>query len=88
MAYTEDFFEVRDLTLSDGILIVDIDKTKTSFVNKMSDIPEFPKGYRKSLEKKIDDLKNTIFKQNASEKLADSPKGDELEDVINHIIGG
>lgn len=44
--------------------------------------------YYKSLEKKIDDLKNTIFKQNASEKLADSPKGDELEDVINHIIGG
>lgn len=44
--------------------------------------------YYKALEKKIDDLKNTIFKQNASEKLADSPKGDELEDVINHIIGG
>lgn len=44
--------------------------------------------YYRSLEKKIDDLKNTIFKQNASEKLADSPKGDELEDVINHIIGG
>lgn len=44
--------------------------------------------YYRSLEKKIDDLKKTIFKQNASEKLADSPKGDELEDVINHIIGG
>lgn len=44
--------------------------------------------YYRALEKKIDDLKNTIFKQNASEKLADSPKGDELEDVINHIIGG
>lgn len=44
--------------------------------------------YYRSLEKKIDELKNTIFKQNASEKLADSPKGDELEDVINHIIGG
>lgn len=44
--------------------------------------------YYKSLEKKIDELKNTIFKKNASEKLADSPKGDELEDVINHIIGG
>lgn len=44
--------------------------------------------YYRSLEKKIDDLKNTIFKQNASEKLANSPKGDELEDVINHIIGG
>lgn len=44
--------------------------------------------YYKALEKKIDDLKNTIFKKNASEKLADSPKGDELADVINHIIGG
>ena len=44
--------------------------------------------YYRSLEKKIDDLKNAFFKTNASEKLADSPKGDELEDVINHIIGG
>ena len=44
--------------------------------------------YYRSLEKKIDELKNAFFKKNASEKLADSPKGDELEDVINHIIGG
>ena len=62
MAYTEDFFEVRDLTLSDGILIVDIDKTKTSFVNKMSDIPEFPKGYRKSLEKNLQSIKTKYLK--------------------------
>ena len=44
--------------------------------------------YYRALEEKIDDLKNRIFQKNASEKLADSPKGDELEDVINHIIGG
>ena len=62
MAYTEDFFESRDLTLSDAILIVDIDNTKLDFVNKTCDIPEFPKGYRKSLEKNLQSIKNKYFK--------------------------
>ena len=63
MPYTDDFFESRDLTLSDGILIVDIDKTKIDFVNKMSEIPEFPKGYRKTLEKNLQSIKSKYFKE-------------------------
>ena len=70
MAYTEDFFESRDLTLSDGILIVDIDKTKIDFVNKMSDIPEFPKGYRKTLEKNLQSIKSKYFKDINSSKVS------------------
>ena len=68
MAYTEDFFESRDLTLSDGILIVDIDKTKINFVNKMSEIPEFPKGYRKTLEKNLQNIKSKYFKEGQYQK--------------------
>ena len=60
---------------------VPAEKAEPSKKNDSSD-------YYRSLEKKIDELKNAFFKKNASEKLADSPKGDELEDVINHIIGG
>ena len=72
MAYTEDFFDSRDLTLSDGILIVDIDNTKLSFVNKMSDIPEFPKGYRKTLEKNLQSIKTKYLKDmNASSIFKD-----------------
>ena len=70
MEYTEDFFESRDLTLSDGILIVDIDKTKIDFVNKMSDIPEFPKGYRKTLEKNLQSIKSKYFKDINSSKVS------------------
>ena len=62
MAYTEDFIESRDLTLSDTILIVDIDKTKLSYVNKMAEIPEFPKGYRRTLEKNLQTIKNKYLK--------------------------
>ena len=62
MPYTEDFFTSRDLTLSDVILIVDIDNIKIFFENKMSDIPEFPKGYRKTLEKNLQSIKNKYFK--------------------------
>ena len=69
MTYTEDFFESRDLTLSDGILIVDIDKTKISFVNKNDNIPEFPKGYRKTLEKGLQSIKNKYFKDMSNSRL-------------------
>ena len=62
MSYREDFFQIRDLTLSDAILIVDIDNTHTEFVNKNNDIPEFPKGYRKTLEKNLQSIKAKYFK--------------------------
>ena len=62
MPYRDDFFEIRDLTLSDAILIVDIDNTQTAFVNKQNDIPEFPKGYRKTLEKNLQSIKTKYFK--------------------------
>ena len=68
MPYTDDFFEIRDLTLSDGILVVDIDNTKTHFVNKISEIPEFPKGYRKTLEKNLQSIKSKYFKDGVSYK--------------------
>ena len=75
MAYTEDFFDSRDLTLSDGILIVDIDNTKLSFVNKMSDIPEFPKGYRKTLEKNLQSIKTKYLKDMNASSRQSKPRG-------------
>ena len=70
MPYDKDFFEIRDLTLSDAILIVDIDNLKTDFVNKSTDIPEFPKGYRKTLEKNLQSIKTKYMKDLNSSKLS------------------
>ena len=62
MAYTEDFFDSRDLTLSDSICIVDIDNNKVSFANEVPEIPEFPKKHRKLLENNLQALKAKYFK--------------------------
>ena len=70
MPYEKGFFEIRDLTLSDAILIVDIDNLKTEFVNKTTDIPEFPKGYKKTLEKNLQSIKTKYMKDLNNSKLA------------------
>ena len=63
MPYEDDFFEKRDLTLSDCILVVDIDNNVLDYKDKMTDIPEFPKGYRKNLEKNLQNIKAKYFKE-------------------------
>ena len=62
IAYTENYIESRNFNLSDAILIVDIDNTKLSFVNKVNDIPGFPKGYRKTLERNLQNIKTKYLK--------------------------
>ena len=86
MPYTEDFFESRDLTLSDGILIVDIDNTKIEFVNKMSEIPEFPKGYRKTLEKNLQNIKLKYFKNGISYKSTKTIKPGKVNQTDSSMI--
>jgi len=63
MPYEDDFFVKRDLTLSDCILVVDIDNNLIDFQEKNADIPEFPKGYRKTLEKNLQSIKSKFFKE-------------------------
>ena len=74
MAYTEGFIESRELTLSDTVLVVDIDKTKLNYINKMSEIPEFPKGYRKTLEKNLQSIKTKYFKDLNSSSRQSKPR--------------
>ena len=87
MAYTEDFFEIRDLTLSDGILVVDIDKTKIEFVNKVSDVPEFPKGYRKNLEKNLQSIKSKYFKDGVSYRPSKIKQSARINKSISSKVG-
>ena len=60
--YTEDFFEKLGLTLSDAVLIIDIDQKKLRMVNEQGKIPDFPKFYKKQLEKNLSFAINKYIK--------------------------
>ena len=71
--YNPNFFEEKNLTLSDSILIVDIDECEKYIVNDQdTKLPDFPKTYRKNLEK---DLTNLVSKD---EKLKS-----EIDKLVN-----
>ena len=61
-AYEEKFFENNNFVLSDCFFIVDIDQKKYFVVNEENKLPEFPKNYKKTLEKKLQDLINKSLK--------------------------
>ena len=65
LSYDETFFEENDFCISDCILIVDIDNKKYSLYNNSEEnkIAEFPKNYKKNLEKKLHDLINKSLKE-------------------------
>ena len=60
--YEENFFENNNFVLSDCFFIVDIDKKKYFVINEENKLPEFPKNYKKTLEKKLQDLINKSLK--------------------------
>ena len=57
--YKNDFFESRNLSLSDCILIVDLDKCELKLINNEDNtIPDFPKNFKKQLDKNLNTLLN------------------------------
>ena len=62
-SYEEDFFEKNNFAISDCFFVVDIDKKKYLLLGEENKIPEFPKNYRKTLEKKLQDLINKSLKE-------------------------
>ena len=48
-SYEKDFFDKFNLTLSDGILVIDIDNRTAEMYNEQNSIPDFPKSYKKHL---------------------------------------
>jgi len=61
--YKDDFFKEFNFTLSDEVLIIDIDNKKISMVNEQNEIPDFPKTYRKQLEKDLSSIINFYLKE-------------------------
>ena len=60
--YKDDFFEEFNFTLSDEVLIIDIDNKKINMTNEQGEIPDFPKTYRKQLEKDLSAIINFHLK--------------------------
>ena len=65
LSYDKNFFEEKGFCISDCVLIVDIDKKEYSIYNNSegNKIEEFPKNYKKNLEKKLQDLINKSLKE-------------------------
>ena len=76
-SYEKDFFQKRDMILSDTILVVDIDEEKIDYVNKESEIPEFPKNFRKNLEKNLFTCVNYYMKEEILQKLKKKKKNSD-----------
>ena len=72
-SYQDDFFDKYSLTLSDSILVIDIDKKTTVMVNEQSKIPDFPKTYKKQLKKNLISSINKYIKigVNSNKKTED-----------------
>ena len=70
-SFYENFFESHNFILEDSILVVDIDNSKINIINEKSKIPEFPTKYRKTFEKKLQEIVNKylkIYKKDKAEK--------------------
>ena len=68
-SFENDFFEKNNFVLSDCFFVVDIDNKKYLLFNEENKIPEFPKNYRKTLEKKLQDLINKSLKDERKLKV-------------------
>ena len=68
--YENDFFEKLNLTLSDFILVADLDKCELKYINNENNIPDFPKNNKKQLDKKLHDILNkSKYKNISAEKF-------------------
>ena len=74
--YDDDFFDRFSLTLSDSILIIDIDNRNISMVNEQSKVPDFPKMYKKQLDKNLTSVINNYIKKevNITQNINKAPR--------------
>ena len=67
-SYESNFFEKKGFTLSDSILIVDIDYYKLEIFNEITELPEFPKSPKGKLEKGLNSVVNKYLKGEKAKK--------------------
>ena len=87
--YESDFFDKRGFTLSDSILVIDIDNCCYEVCNEMTKMPEFPKNSKAKLEKELNAIVSKYLKQEiktkktqiSSEQIIRVPKPYEISRV-------
>ena len=87
--YESDFFDKRGFTLSDSILVIDIDNCSYEVCNEMTKMPEFPKNSKAKLEKELNAIVSKYLKQEiktkktqiSSEQIIRVPKPYEISRV-------
>ena len=67
-SYYDKFFDDQNFILEDTILVVDIDNKKLNMINEKTNLPEFPSKYRKSFDKKLQEIVNKYLKKYKTEK--------------------
>ena len=86
--FEEDFFEKRGFTLSDLIVVVDIDNNQLVLINSSEEtkIPEFPAGNRKALknnlQKCINDNLGNILKHVKKKKIEIEKENKKQRDTV------
>ena len=68
-SYESDFFDKKGYTLSDSILVIDIDNRKYEICNELSELPEFPKNLKAKLEKGLNSIVNKYLKGEKLKKV-------------------
>jgi len=87
--YEKDFFDKRGFTLSDSILVINIDNCSYEVYNKMAKMPEFPKNSKVRLEKELNVIVARYLKQDIKTKktqvsldqIIRAPKPNEISRV-------
>ena len=88
--FEDDFFEKRGYTLSDLIVVVDIDSNRLCLINEESTVPEFPKNngkkLRQNLQNVVDKYLGNIIKQakkrkEYNKKVRDTISTKQLENL-------
>ena len=88
--FEEDFFEKRGFTLSDLIVVVDIDNNNLVLINSSEEtqVPEFPSGNKKALknnlQKYINDNLGDVLKQIKKKKIEMEKESRKLRDTFTY----
>ena len=86
--FDDDFFEKRGYTLSDLIVVVDIDNNRLCLINEESKVPEFPsssKTLKKNLKDVVEKYLGSIIKQAKKRRVVNKKLRETVSVKIDNL---
>ena len=80
--YQNNFFESKNLSLSDSILIIDLDNNLIKFENNQNNIPDFPRIFKKQLDKNL----NNILNQDKYKNILEERNKKQINKIVKKRI--